>query len=167
MSEISHQPHVPPAPAALRILSVRELHGRSDPDDYAWMRDHGRPELRDYLTAERGYYDAHAALLSALAGRLAAESTGRIPDRAEDSVGWPLSGFIYRTRTPQGRENLQFLKSQSGESAEQVLLDENIVGAVTGYVDVGAREPSPDGSLLAWSADSSGADLQAADQGPE
>ena len=159
MSEISHQPHVPPAPAAPRILSVRELHGRSDPDDYAWMRDHGRPELRDYLTAERGYYDAHAALLSALAGRLAAESTGRIPDRTEDSVGWPLSGFIYRTRTPQGRENLQFLRSQSGESAEQLLLDENIVGAVTGYVDVGAREPSPDGSLLAWSADSSGAEI--------
>ncbi len=123
------------------------------------MRDHERPELRDYLTAERGYYDAHAALLSALAGRLAAESTGRIPDRAEDSVGWPLSGFIYRTRTPQGRENLQFLRSQSGESGEQLLLDENIVGAETGYVDVGAREPSPDGSLLAWSADSSGAEI--------
>jgi oligopeptidase B len=38
-------------------------------------------------------------------------------------------------------------------------LDENIVGAVTGYVDVGAREPSPGGSLLAWSADSSGAEI--------
>src|SRR6266567_4915225 len=91
-------------------------------------------------------------------GRLAAESAGRIPDQAEDSVGWPLSGFIYRTRTPEGRENLQFLRSQSGESAEQLLLDENIVGAATGYVDVGAREPSPDGALLAWSADTSGAE---------
>jgi oligopeptidase B len=159
MPETARQPQVQPAPVAPRIPSRRQLHGSSDPDDYAWMRDHGRPELRDYLTAERGYYDAHAALLSALAGRLAAESTGRIPDRAEDSVGWPLSGFIYRTRTPQGRENLQFLRSQSGESAEQLLLDENIVGAVTGYVDVGAREPSPGGSLLAWSADSSGAEI--------
>src|SRR5689334_2851561 len=149
----------PTAPAAPRIPTVRNLHGISDPDDYAWMRDHGRPELRDYLAAERGYYDAHAALLSALAGRLAAESAGRIPDQAEDSVGWPLSGFIYRTRTPQGRENLQFLRSQSGESAEELLLDENIIGAETGYVDVGAREPSPDGSLLAWSADTSGAEI--------
>ena len=159
MPETARQPHVQPAPVAPRIPSRRELHGISDPDDYAWMRDHGRPELRDYLTAERGYYDAHAALLSALAGRLAAESTGRIPDRAEDSVGWPLSGFIYRTRTPQGRENLQFVRSQSGESGEQLLLDENIVGAETGYVDVGSREPSPDGGLLAWSADSSGAEI--------
>ncbi len=151
--------HAPSAPVAPRIASVRELHGSSQPDDYAWMRDHGRPELRDYLAAERGYYDAHAALLSALAGRLAAESAGRIPDQTEDSVGWPLSGFIYRTRTPQGRENLQFLRSQSGESGEQLLLDENIVGAATGYVDVGAREPSPDGELLAWSADLSGAEI--------
>ncbi len=162
MPEASSQSQVPlPAapPVAPRISSVRALHGSSESDDYAWMRDHERPELRDYLAAERGYYDAHAALLSALAGRLAAESAGRIPDQAEDSVGWPLSGFIYRTRTPQGRENLQFLRSQSGESAEQVLLDENIIGAATGYVDVGAREPSPDGSLLAWSADTNGAEI--------
>ena len=149
----------PTPPVAPRIPTIRTLHGDSDPDDYAWMRDHGRPELRDYLAAERGYYDAHAALLSALAGRLAAESAGRIPDQAEDSVGWPLSGFIYRTRTPQGRENLQFFRSQSGESGEQLLLDENIVGAATGYVDVGAREPSPDGGLLAWSADLTGAEI--------
>src|SRR5215468_11257736 len=152
-------PDNPAPPVAPRIPSLRELHGDSDPDDYAWMRDHGRPELRDYLAAERDFYDAHAALLSALTGRLAAESAGRIPDQAEDSVGWPLSGFIYRTRTPQGRENLQFLRSRSGENSEQVLLDENIIGAASGYVDVGAREPSPDGSLLAWAADCSGAEI--------
>ncbi len=156
--------HVPAAvprtpPVAPRIAAARELHGTIDPDDYAWMRDHERPALRDYLAAERGFYDAHAALLSALAGRLAAESAGRIPDQAEDSVGWPLSGFMYRTRTPQGRENLQFLRSQSGESGEQLLLDENIIGAASGYVEVGAREPSPDGSLLAWSADLTGAEI--------
>src|SRR5262249_47116006 len=63
------------------------------------------------------------------------------------------------TRTPQGRENLQFLRSRSGENGEQVLLDENIIGAASGYVDVGAREPSPDGNLLAWSADCSGAEI--------
>jgi oligopeptidase B len=149
----------PAPPTAPRIPSVRELHGRSETDDYAWMRDHERPALRDYLAAERAYYDAHAALLSDLTSRLVAESAGRIPDWADDSVGWPLSGFIYRTRTPQERENLQFLRSRSGETGEQVLLDENIVGAATGYVDVGAREPSPDGSLLAWSSDCSGAEV--------
>jgi oligopeptidase B len=123
------------------------------------MRDHEQPALRDYLAAERAYYDAHATRLADLTGRLFAESAGRIPDRADDSVGWPLAGYIYRTRTPHGRENFQFLRSQSGESAEQLLLDENIIGAETGYVDLGAREPSPDGALLAWSADTNGAEI--------
>jgi len=123
------------------------------------MRDREAPALRAYLAAERAYYDTHAALLSELTGRLVTESAGRIPDRADDSVGWPLSGFIYRTRTPEGRENLQFIRSQSGESNAQILLDENIIAASTGFVDVGSREPSPDGDLLAWSADCSGAEI--------
>src|SRR5262249_59433347 len=120
-------PHNPPV--APRIPSVRELHGSIETDDYAWMRDCEAPALRAYLAAERAYYDTHAALLSELTGRLVTESAGRIPGRADDSVGWPLSGFIYRTRTPQGRENLQFLRSRSGENSDQVLLDENIIGA--------------------------------------
>src|SRR5262245_32007404 len=157
MPDHAAQPDMPPA--APRVPSVRHLHGMTETDDYAWMRGHEQSALRRYLAAERAYYDAHAVHLADLSGRLAAESAGRIPDRADDSVGWPLSGFIYRTRTPQGRENLQLLRSQSGESGEQVLLDENIIGAATGYVDVGAREPSPDGSLLAWSADCTGAEI--------
>ncbi len=155
------RPAEPPArpPAAPRVPSSRQFHGQADADDYAWMRDHEHPALRDYLAAERAYYDARSAHLADLAGRLAAESAGRIPDRAEDSVGWPLSGFIYRTRTPQGRENLQFLRSRKEISSEELLLDDNIIGAATGYVDVGAREPSPDGALLAWSADTTGAEI--------
>ena len=151
---------IPPAPpVAPRIPSVRELHGSTEIDYYAWMRDSEQPVLRDHLTAERAYYDAHSAPLADLTERLFSESAGRIPDRAEESVGWPLSGFIYRTRTPEGRENLQFLRSRSGESGEQLLLDDNVIGAVTGYVEVGVRQPSPDGDLLAWSADTSGAEI--------
>jgi oligopeptidase B len=151
-------------PVAPRIPSVRELHGRTETDNYAWMRDPGQRDpgqhgLRDYLAAERAYYDAHSQHLADLVSRLLAESTGRTPDRAEDSVRWPLSGFIYRTRTPEGRENLQFLRSRPGKSGEQLLLDENIIGAATGYVEVGVRQPSPDGGLLAWSADTSGAEI--------
>jgi oligopeptidase B len=159
MPGTADQPSLPPVPAAPSVPSIRELHGVSKTDDFAWMRDHDDPRLLEYLAAERSYYDRYAARLADLTGRLAAESTGRIPAGAESGVGWPLSGFIYRTRTPEGRENLQFLRSQSGESAEELLLDENIVGAATGYVEVGDRVPSPDGSLLAWSSDTSGAEI--------
>jgi oligopeptidase B len=128
-------------------------------DNYAWMRDHSGPAFRDYLAAERAYYDAQSRHLAGLAGELYQEATGRTADRSEDSVGWNLRDFVYRTRTVQGRENLQFLRSQSGETGEELLLDENILAAETGYVDVGVREPSPDSALLAWSADTSGAEI--------
>jgi oligopeptidase B len=139
--------------------TARKLHGRVDTDDYTWMRDHEHPALSEYLAAERAYYDAFASRLADLTERLAAESVARIPAGAETSVSWPLSGFIYRTRTPEGRENLQLLRSQSGESAEQVLLDENILREDTGYIDVEDRLPSPDGTLLAWTSDTSGAEI--------
>jgi oligopeptidase B len=49
---------------------------------------------------------------------------------------------------------------RSAAAAEEtVLLDENVLGAETGYVDVGVAEPSPDDRLLAWSADTSGAEI--------
>ncbi len=151
----------PGPPRAPRVPSARDLHGVVDVDNYAWMRDHAAPALRDYLVAERAYYDAHSQRLAGLAGELYQEATGRTADRSEDSVGWNLKGFVYRTRTVEGRENLQFLRSQSGESSDLVLLDENIIAAETGFVDVGVREPSPDAALLAWSADVTGAEIYA------
>jgi oligopeptidase B len=151
-----HADQQPLPPAAPRVPAIREVHGQAEADDYAWMRDHDSPAFREYLAAERAYYDASAARLAGLTSRLFAESAQRIGDQEEYSAPWPLAGFTYRTRTPAGSENVQLLRSRSGESAEQVLLDENIVGAATGYVHTGVREPSPDGRLLAWSADTSG-----------
>src|SRR5215472_17479606 len=56
-------------PSALRVPSSRELHGRVDTDDYAWMRDHEHPALREYLAAERAYYDEFASRLADLTKR--------------------------------------------------------------------------------------------------
>ncbi len=146
-------------PIAPRRPSVRELHGERVVDDYGWMRDPEEPAFREYLAEERAYYDARTRHLDAFAGRLAAEAAGRIPPGAEDSVSWHLRGFTYRTRIPEHSDNLQLLRSRDGESPEQVLLDENLLATRTGYVEVGVREPSPDGALLAWSADWSGAEF--------
>ncbi len=51
------------------------------------------------------------------------------------------------------------LRAPAGGGAEQVLLDENVLGAPTGYVEIGTAEPSPDDRLLAWSADTTGAEI--------
>ncbi len=144
-------------PEAQRIPVTKVRHGHHDTDDYAWMRDRDDPALRDYLAAERAYYDASAARWADLTDRLAEESASRIP-AGDSSVDWPLGGFVYRTRTPPGAENPQFLRSRPGEAAEQLLLDENVIGG-GGYVEVADRLPSPDASLLAWSADLTGAEI--------
>jgi len=138
---------------------VRELHGTADVDGYAWMRDPQQPALRDYLAAERAYYDARTRPLAELTGDLFREAVGRTVRQAEDSARWPRRGYTYWTRMPEEGENLQFLRAKPGEITEQLLLDENIVASATGFADIGIREPSPDAALLAWSADTSGAEV--------
>jgi oligopeptidase B len=146
----------PTPPVAPRIPSVRELHGDTVTDDYAWMGDPDEPNFHAYLVEERAYYDAGSRHLDALATVLAAEAASRIPAGDEYSVGWPRGGFTYRRRMPEHSDNWQLLRSRNGESSEDVLLDENVLAEQTGYIEVGVREPSPDGALLAWSADTTG-----------
>ena len=176
---------LPPPPRAPRVPSLLTLHGVTIGDNYGWMRDPATPALAGYLAAERAYYDAHSSRLAGLTRELYREAAGRIPGQDEDSVRWRVGGFAYWTRIPAGQQNRQFLRSRSGGTgrqagtaeqagtadqagtaeqtgtAEELLLDENVLAAGTGYVDVSAFEPSPDGTLLAWSADTTGAEIYA------
>ncbi|MGI8572090.1 MAG: S9 family peptidase [Solirubrobacteraceae bacterium] len=147
------------APIAARRHSVRELHGETLADDYAWMRDRDDPALLEYLTAERAYYDAESQRLEGLMVTLADEASRRTPTGDEYSVTWEQSAYAYRTRTPADSDFVQLLRSPVGETPEQVVLDDNAVAARTGFADVGVRDPSPDGTLLAWSLDTSGAEV--------
>src|SRR5947209_6912497 len=114
------------------------------------MRDPDEPTLGKYLIEERAYYDAHTRHLQGLAHKLAQESASRIPAADEYSVSWQVDVYAYRTRLPQHSDNVQLLRSRAGDTSERVLLDENLVAAQTGFVDVGVREPSQNGALLAW-----------------
>jgi oligopeptidase B len=130
-------------------------------DDYAWMRDHDAPAMREYLAAERAYYDARTRHLDRLAAELYREAVARTPDAADDSVGWTLRGYRYWYRTPSGANNRQLLRARVDEPARapDVLLDENRLGEATGYIEIGVAEVSQDDRLLAWSADTSGAEV--------
>jgi oligopeptidase B len=124
--------------------------------------------MQDYLIAERAYYDAQTRPLAGLTEELYREAAARTPTQAEDSASWTLRGYRYWHRTPEGAENRQLLRAPAdgpairrdgGLAPEQLLLDENELGAPTGYVEVGVAEVSPDNQLLAWSADTSGAEI--------
>jgi oligopeptidase B len=132
------------------------------PDPYAWMRDRDLPAMRDYLAAERAWYDRWLESVRGLRDELAAELAARmIP--AEESVSWRRAGRTYFTRTVPGLEYEQFCRAAGPGKAAEVLLDENLLlaedPAGDGYLELGVREISPDGRLLAYSVDFDGDEL--------
>jgi oligopeptidase B len=145
-----------PPPQAPRFLPGGPPGGE---DPYAWMRDRDRPAMRDYLAAERAYYDQQTEPLGGLREELAAELIGRTPE-AEESVSWRRGGHSYFTRTVPGRQYEQFCRAGADGAPAEVLLDENLLlddpACTGGYVALGVREVSPDGRLLAYSVDFDG-----------
>jgi oligopeptidase B len=128
-------------------------------DPYAWMRDRDQPRLREYLAAERAYYDEQTAPLRALREDLFAEMAARLPP-AEESVRWRQGGFWYFTATVAGQQLEQFCRAAGPGGPGEVLLDDNLLladPAATGsYAELGVREVSPDGRYLAYSVDFDG-----------
>jgi oligopeptidase B len=122
------------------------------------MRDRDLPAMRDYLAAERAHYDQQ--LDAGLHEELAAELIARVAP-AEDSVSWRRDGHTYFTRTVPGKEFEQFCRAGSGGT--DVLLDVNLLlddpACSGGYVELGVREVSPDGRLLAYSVDFDGGEI--------
>jgi oligopeptidase B len=85
--------------------------------------------------------------------------SARLPQGPEYSVAWPLGAYAYRTRTLLDGENPQLLRTPAGGGEERVVLDGDVLARETGYADLGVREPSRDGELLAWSADRTGSEV--------
>jgi oligopeptidase B len=150
------------APPAAPVAQDTEPGSAGAGDPYGWMRDPGLPAMHDYLAAERAYYDREMAPARDLEGRLLAEMTARVAP-AEDSVTWRRGGLEYFTRVAQGQELEQFCRVARPGDPAQVLLDANLLlhdpACAGGYVDIGAREVSPDGRLLAYSVDFTGDEL--------
>jgi len=131
------------------------------PDPFAWMRDKDRPDLREYLAAERAYYDEHLARVRGSWAELRDELIARVPPE-DESVHWARGGRRYFTRTRPGQNYPQFCRIRP-EGEPEILLDQEALladpAATGGYVELGVREVSPDGRLLAYSVDFDGDEL--------
>jgi oligopeptidase B len=142
-------------PTARREPATRVIHGVSSTDDYAWMR-HDDAGLRDYLAAERSYYDTVTSHSGPLRDTLFEEMSHRLPS-TDSSVSWQHGDWLYYTRTLDGKEYAQFMRQGTAPDATgQVLLDLNELATGSAYLALGVREVSPDGSLLAYSVDTDG-----------
>lgn len=171
-------PGGPPRPRRDRL--ERTLHGVTRVDPYAWLRAVEDPEVVAHLHAERAHYDAATRHLRPLAWALAEEMSARVPP-ADSSVSWQRARFSYYTRTVEGSEYAQLMRdlnpSEDGrppdsvvESREatdsvrrpedpQLLLDPADLAGGSAYVDLGLCIVSPDERLLAYSVDTTGAEV--------
>ena len=155
-------------PRAPREPQSRIVHGHAVLDDYAWMADRDDPRLRAYLEAENAYAAERTGHLDPLVERIVGELKSRTVE-TDLSVAVRHGGWWYYGRTIEGAEypvharvaisdspDRPVLDGQTPPAHEQVLLDENVEAGDADFFAVGASEMSPDGRLLAWSADREG-----------
>jgi oligopeptidase B len=172
---MSSQPAVPPPtmipPAARRIPAERNHHGDPVVDDYAWLASKDNPETIAYLEAENDYLAAMTAGQAALRETIFGEIRARTQE-TDLTVPVRRGGWWYYTRTAEGRQypvhcrcpaapgdTTPPVAGQDGPlPGEQVLLDGNDLAADSPFFALGAFSVSPDGRLLAYSADFTGAE---------
>ncbi len=156
-------------PVAKKVPAPRNFHGDTVIDDYAWLADTTDEEVLDYLRAHNAYTDAATAgqesLREAIFGEIKAhtqETDMSVPQRRGD--------YWYYARTVEGKQyGIHCRAPISGPDdwtppvlsdaplpGERVLLDLNAEAEGHEYIAVGAAAVSPDGTLLAYSLDTSG-----------
>jgi oligopeptidase B len=156
---------LPEPPVARRVPHVGSIHGHTWTDDYFWLRHREDPAVLAYLEAENRYTDAVMAPTEALREQLFTEMRARIKE-SDLSVPERIDGWLYYHRTETGAQYPIYCRCPADRRTEvdpsaadeQILLDLNPLAAGHEYFRLGAFEISPDHRLLAWSADTSGAE---------
>ena len=145
-------------PVAKTAAQETEIHGRLRSDPYAWLKSKGDPEVTAYLEAENAYTEHEMTHTEALQKTLYDEMVGRIQE-TDLSVPVRIDGYLYYSRTEEGRQYPIFCRKEGGEDAEeQILLDLNAEAEGQDYLSLGLFEVSPDHRLLAFSLDTTGAE---------
>lgn len=149
-------PQRPQPPVAKRHPVEHVIHGDRRVDEYAWLRKEGDREVIAYLEAENAYADAVMKPAAALEEKLYQEMLGRI-QQTDLSVPYRLRGYLYYTRTEEGKQYAIHCRRRDAEgSGEEVLLELNEMAAGHAYFALGAAEVSDDNRWLAYSTDTTG-----------
>lgn len=148
-------PPSPPRPNSATLKNV-EIQ-----DPYAWLRNREDPDVFSYLRAENAYTEAMMADTAALQESLYRELVGRIRE-TDRSAPVRDGAFWYYTRTEEAKQYPIYCRKRASgaefpeETAEEILLDGNLLAAGHGYFELGAFSVSPDHRLLAYSVDFDG-----------
>jgi oligopeptidase B len=156
ISEESAPDSIPAPPLARREPVERVLHGDRRVDHYDWLRHKEAPEVTAYLEAENAYTDAILKPTEAFQGKLYQEMLGRIL-QTDLTVPYRLRGYLYFTRTAEGKQYPYHYRRRDEEgSPEELLLDLNQLAEGHYFLGLGSFEVSDDNQLLAYSTDTTG-----------
>jgi oligopeptidase B len=147
---------IPQPPVARREPDEHILHGDRRVDHYAWLRHKENPEVIDYLKAENAYTDAVLKPTEQFQEKLYQEMLGRIL-QTDLSVPYKLRGYLYFTRTEEGKQYAFHCRRRDAEGApEELLLDLNLLAHGHSFLGLDSFEVSDDNQLLAYSTDTTG-----------
>ncbi len=147
---------VPKPPVARREPVEHTLHGDRRIDHYAWLRHKENPEVISYLEAENAYTDAILKPTEPFQEKLYQEMLGRI-QQTDLSVPYRLRGYLYFTRTEEGKQYAVHCRRRDTEgSAEELLLELNLLAEGHSFLGLDSFEVSEDNHLLAYSTDTTG-----------
>jgi len=143
-------------PTAKKVPKVDTVHGQRREDDYFWLREKSNTEVTAYLEAENAYTDAVMKPTAELQIALYKEMLGHIQE-TDLSVPYRDGAYLYYSRTEEGKQYpIYCRKKDSADAREEVTLDLNELARGLPFMSLGAYTVSDDGTLLAYSTDSTG-----------
>ncbi len=143
-------------PVARREPVEHVLHGDRRVDPYAWLRQKENPDVIAYLHAENAYTDAVLQDTAGFQEQLYSEMLGKIL-QTDLSVPYRLRGYLYFTRTEEGKQYPIHCRKQDAEGApEELLLDLNALAQGHSFLGLGSFAVSDDNQRLAYSIDTTG-----------
>jgi len=143
-------------PLARREPVESIVHGDRRIDHYGWLREKSNPEVLAYLNGENAYTDLVLQPTEAFQETLYQEMLGRIL-QTDFSVPYRLGGYLYFTRTVEGRQYPTHIRCRPEAGApEELLLDLNSLAEGHSFFALDSFELSGNDRFLAYSTDTTG-----------
>jgi len=154
--KMSSQLKPPVAPTVDKDVTVHQ-DKRIDP--YHWLKERDTQPVLDYLHAENKYTFAKMKHTQPLQDKLYQEMRARIKED-DTTVPYKFGNYMYYSRTEEGKQyDIYCRKFGSFNGEEEVTLDLNLLAEKHEYLVLNAYKVSPDESKLAFTIDTSGAEL--------
>ena len=152
------------APLATRQPRDVSVHGEARVDDWFWLRERDNPAVRAHLLAEAAYTEAWFAPLQPLRQQLYQEMLARI-EQSDQTVPVRQGRWWNSQRTLAGQQYPVLVRQRAvgperrydPQAPEQLLLDLNRLAEGRKFLKVQGVQASPDGRLLAYALDETGA----------